>query len=109
MKKWYWEITKDMVNKWVYDLIIYKTAEWLIIQEFILMQLSKKFNLKYSIATPQDEAKNIDGYLWDIPVQIKPDTYQSKKTTVRNEINIPIIYYKKTPQYLSIDYTEFAV
>ena len=109
MKQWYDTITKEIVKKRVYDLIINKTAEWLIIQEFIFKELSKKYNLSYRIATPDDEAKNIDWYLWDNPVQIKPETYKSKKTTVRWEIEIPIVYYKKTDKFLYIYHQELFV
>lgn len=109
MKDAYDKITKQIVRKRVYDLIINKTAEWLIIQEFIFKELSKKFDLKYQMATPKDEAKNIDWFLWWKAIQIKPESYKSKKATVRSEIEIPIIYYKKTAKYLSVDCNELNI
>lgn len=98
------EITEQIVKEWIYDLIINKTAEWLIIQEFIFKELAKKYKLEYKIATPKDEAKNIDWFLWWQAVQVKPESFKSTKSTVRSEIQVPIIYYKKTAKYLFIDY-----
>ncbi|TXT64105.1 MAG: hypothetical protein BAJALOKI1v1_610001 [Promethearchaeota archaeon] len=40
--------------------------------------------------------------LGDIPIQIKSETYKSKKSSVREDIEIPIVYYKKTDKYLHI-------
>ena len=107
MKPAYDLIDKNMVRNWVYDLIINKTAYWLMFQEYILQFLWKKYKLQSRSATPEEEAKNIDGYIWKIPVQIKSDTYKSKKSSVQEKIEVPIIYYKETDKFLSIDDSEF--
>jgi len=100
------KIDKNMIKNWVYDLIINKTAEGLIIQEFILKHLANKYNKTYRLATADEESQNIDGFIGDIPVQIKPYTYKTK-TNVKNEnIKIPIIFYKKTDKYITIEYNE---
>lgn len=96
-------IDDKMVEDWVTDLIIYKTAEGLIIQEIILRSLAEKLNKDWRIATIEEESKNIDGYIGEIPVQIKPDSYKSKKSTVQERIDVNIIYYKKTEKYLTIE------
>jgi len=31
------------------------------------------------MAVPEEEAKGIDGYIGDIPISIKPQTYESKQ------------------------------
>ena len=93
-----------MVREWVEDLVIDKTAEGLIIQEIILKIMAKKLGVKYRLATPKEESKNIDGYLGEQPVQIKAGSYLSKKSSVREVITIPIIYYSKTEKYLTIYY-----
>lgn len=56
------------------------------------------------MATKEEESKNIDGYIGEIPVQIKPDTYLAQKPIVKEKINISIIYYnyKKSNKYLTI-------
>ncbi|HIC87586.1 MAG TPA: MjaI family restriction endonuclease, partial [Aquificae bacterium] len=100
------KIDKETIRNWVYDLVINKTAEGLIIQEFILKYLSNKFNKKYRLATPEEESKGIDGFIGDIPVQIKSKSYKMK-TNVKNEkMNIFIIFYSKTNKYLIIEYDE---
>ncbi|MFX1392641.1 MAG: MjaI family restriction endonuclease [Promethearchaeota archaeon] len=98
------KIDRTMVREWVEDLVIDKTAKGLIIQEIILRTLAKKKGVKYRDATPEEESKNIDGFIGDQPVQIKATTYLSKKSSVREVITIPIIYYKKTEKYLTIYY-----
>ena len=100
------KIDKNMIKNWVYDLIINKTAEGLIIQEFILKYLAKKYNKSYKLADANEESQNIDGFIGNIPVQIKSDTYKTK-TNVKNEnIKVPIIFYKKTDKYITIEYNE---
>jgi len=100
------KIDKKMIKNRVYDLIINKTAEGLIIQEFILKYLANKFNTSYRLANAQEESKNIDGFIGDIPFQIKSDTYKTK-TNVKNEnIKVPIIFYRKTDKYITIEYNE---
>ena len=99
-------IDKEMVRNWVYDLVINKTAEGLIIQEFILKYLSKKFDKSYRLATAEEESIGIDGYIGNIPIQIKPQSYKTK-TNVKNEkINIFTIFYSKTDRYLTLEYDE---
>ncbi|WP_373838768.1 MjaI family restriction endonuclease [Methanospirillum sp.] len=97
-------IDKKMVKTWVEDLIFNKTPEGLIIQEIILNEISKRLQTSYRMATKEEESKNIDGYIGEIPVQIKPDTYLAQKPIVKEKINISIIYYnyKKSNKYLTI-------
>ncbi len=95
-------IDEKMVQDWVEDLVITKTAEGLIIQEIILDCLAEKKGVKWCSATPEEESKNIDGYIGDIPVSIKPSTYLAKKPTVRENIDVEMIYYNKTDKYLYI-------
>ncbi len=96
------KIDRNMIRQWVEDLVIDKTAEGLIIQEIVLKKLAELKGVKYKTATPEEESKNIDGYLGEQPVQIKPKSYMSKKSSVREQITVPIYYYKKTVKYLYI-------
>jgi len=98
-------IDEKMVYSWVEELVITKTAEGLIIQEMILRYIANERGVNWRLATVEEESRNIDGYIGNIPVQVKPTTYLSKKPGVREEINVEIIYYKKTAKYLYI-YTE---
>jgi hypothetical protein len=96
------QIDDEMVKEWVEDLVITKTAEGLVIQEIILKYIAEKLGKEWVKATPEEESKNIDGYIGNIPVQIKASTYLSKRPTVRDNIEIEIVYYKKTAKYLYI-------
>lgn len=96
------KINDDMVKDWVEDLVITKTAEGLVIQEIILKHIAEKLGKDWTKASPEEESKNIDGYIGDTPVQIKPVSYLSKKPTVRDNIEVETIYYKKTSKYLYI-------
>lgn len=95
-------ITEEMVKEWVEDLVLTKTAEGLIIQEIILKYLAEQSGVKWRTATPEEESKNIDGYIGERPVQIKPTTYLSKKSSVRDTIEAETVYYKRTDKYLYI-------
>lgn len=45
-------IDRDMVEKWVEDLVIYKTFNGLYVQKAILASLAKKNGTSYRLATP---------------------------------------------------------
>jgi hypothetical protein len=96
------KIDEEMIRKWVKDLVINKTAEGLITQEVILREVAEQNGESWELAPPGDESKNIDGYIGGSPVSIKPESYQSKEASVQENIDVPIIYYKKTNTYLHI-------
>lgn len=85
------KIDETMVEKWVKDLIIYKTFIGLKFQEAILIKGSELFNLKYRLSTPEEESQGIDGFIGEIPVSIKPNSYKFKKT-LQERINVKIIF-----------------
>ena len=87
-------IDKELVRKWAKDLVITKTFAGFRFQQSILKAIAEKKNVKYSRATPEEESKSIDGYIGNIPVQIKPVTYKTKNT-VQGNIDAKIIYYEK--------------
>lgn len=95
-------IDDKMVEDWVEDLVITKTAEGLIIQEIILEYIANKKREKWRLANPYEESQNIDGYIGEIPISIKPVTYLAKKSSVRETIYVDMIYYNKTDKYLYI-------
>lgn len=89
------EIDKEMVRRWVEDLVLYKTYTGLgRNEEAIFEKLSEKYDLEYTRSTPAEESKGIDGYLGDQPVSIKPDTYQ-QKSRLQENIDVPIVYYEE--------------
>ena len=92
-----------MVKHWVEDLVITKTYNGLYFQQAILQRLSTILGLPYRLATAEEESKGIDGYVNEVPVQIKANTYKS----VRNERfsdGIVIIYYSKNKRTSDISF-----
>src|SRR3989337_1900337 len=66
--------SKEMVTKWVEDLVIIKTFLGLRFQEAILKKGAELKGTTYRLALPDDESKGIDGYIGSTPVSIKPET-----------------------------------
>lgn len=95
-------IDRDMVEKWVEDLVIYKTFNGLYVQKAILASLAKKNGTTYRLATPADESQGIDGYVGDVPYSVKPDTYKTMGR-LSETIDVKMIYYNKTKTGLKIE------
>jgi hypothetical protein len=102
------KIDEDMIYKWARDLVIVQTFVGLQFQEAILKKGSEIKGVGYKMSEKTDESQGIDGYLGNIPVSIKPDTYKLKKS-LREEISAKIIYYKKIKNGIEVDYGEVFV
>jgi len=88
------EIDREMVNRWVKDLVLYKTYTGLgRNEEAILKKLSEEYDLPYELGTAGDESKGIDGYLGSQPISVKPITYR-QKARLQEDIDAPIVYYE---------------
>jgi len=99
------KIDRDTVEQWVRDLVIVKTFIGLRFQEAILKKGAKIKGTSYRLAEPEEESRGIDGYIGDIPVSIKPHTYKAK-ASLREQIEVKIIYYKKISDEMEVDYGE---
>lgn len=73
------KIDRQTVEEWVKDLVITKTFLGLKIQEALLKKGAEIKGTNYRLSNPDDESKGIDGFIGDIPVSIKPDTYNLKE------------------------------
>lgn len=100
------KIDEAMIEQWLEDLILVKTAEGLLIQRAILKHLSGRFDLPYKMASSEDESKGIDGYVGETPVSIKPESYKQKTSVRHEDIDAPLIFYKKTQKYVHVKYEE---
>ncbi len=98
-------IDKEMVRRWVEDLIIAKTYNGLYVQQAILASLADKKKEFYRLATPAEEAKGIDGYVGSVAYSIKPDTYKTMGR-LSETIDVKMIYYIKQKAGLKIEVDE---
>ena len=99
------QIDEKVVEQWVKDLVIVKTFVGLKYQEAILKKLAEIKRKNFKMANPEEEAKGIDGFIDDIPVSIKPDTYK-QKTSLPEVIGLKIIFYSKDKDGIKIDLSE---
>ncbi|GAB6184274.1 MjaI family restriction endonuclease [Thermodesulfovibrio hydrogeniphilus] len=99
------KIDQSMVEKWVKDLVIVKTFAGLRFQEAILKKGAEIKGTTYRLAGSDEESKGIDGYIGNIPVSIKPHTYEVK-AALPEHIGVKIIYYKKIDDGIEVDYGE---
>ncbi len=100
------EIGQDMVEKWVRDLVIVKTFIGFKVQQVILKKVADNLGLSpLRLATSEEESQGIDGWLGEIPVSIKPESYKTK-SSLQEGIQARIIYYTKTKSGITIDFDE---
>ncbi len=99
------QIDESMIRQWVRDLVIVKTFIGLRFQEAVLKKIAEKFNTRYRLSEPEEESRGIDGYIGEIPVSIKPITYQFKKMLLE-KIEVYVIYYEKQKDGIKITIPE---
>lgn len=95
-------IDRNMVQRWVEDLVITKTYNGMYVQKAILAKLASIKGLPYRLATPDEESIGIDGYVGTVAYSIKPDTYKTMNR-LSETINVKMIYYTKTKSALKIE------
>ena len=95
-------IDREMVEKWVQDLVINKTFNGMYVQKAILASLAEKRGTTYRLATPEEESIGIDGYVGEVPYSVKPDTYKTMGR-LSETIDVKMIYYSKTKTNLKIE------
>ncbi|WP_302272452.1 MjaI family restriction endonuclease [Brachyspira aalborgi] len=96
-------IDRNMIQKWVEDLIITKTYNGLYIQKAILSKIAKIKQKDFRLAKTEEEAIGIDGYIDKVPYSIKPDTYKTI-SRLSESIEVKIIYYTKTKSGIEIEF-----
>ncbi len=99
------KIDQKIVEQWVRDLVIVKTFVGLRFQEAILKKGAEIIGTSYRLSEPDEESKGIDGYIGDVPVSIKPRTYEAK-AALPEHIGIKIVYYRKIDKGIEVDYGE---
>ena len=99
------KIDREMVEEWVRDLVIVKTFMGLRFQEVILKKAAEIKGVDYRLSDFAEESRGIDGYIGDIAISIKPETYKVK-AALREDIAVKIIYYEKIKNGIQVDYGE---
>jgi hypothetical protein len=90
------KLDKEIVRKWVEDLVLVKTFVGLRVQEPILKFFGHLLGVKYRLATPEEESKGIDGCIGGYNVSIKPVTYKEKEGIAEERpIGDVVIFYEK--------------
>lgn len=102
------KIDKEMVEKWVKDLVILKTFIGLKFQEAILKSVAAELNRNCRLATPEEESQGIDGLIGEKPVSIKPTSYEMKKS-LSETIEVPLIFYEKQKDGIKITFDEHII
>lgn len=96
------QIDKEMVRQWVEDLVINKTFNGMYVQKAILASLAEKRSTTYRLATSEEEAKGIDGFVGEVPYSVKPDTYKTMGR-LSESIEVKMVYYSKTKTGLKVE------
>lgn len=98
-------IDEAMAYQWIEDLVITKTYEGLYVQTAILSSLAQQKGMNYRLATKQEEARGIDGYVGDTPYSIKPESYKLMDH-LQDHIGVLMIYYSMDGDTLHVDVEE---
>ena len=98
-------IDKNMIQKWVEDLVITKTYNGLYVQKAILYKIAKIKQTDFRLAKPEEESVGIDGYVGNVAYSIKPDTYKTM-SRLSESINVKMVYYTKTKSGIEIEFEE---
>lgn len=99
------QIDREMVEKWVKDLVIIKTFVGLKFQEAILKSVANYLQTTYRLAEPAEEAIGVDGFIGDKSVSIKPASYEVKKS-LSEIIEAPVLFYEKVKDGIKITFDE---
>ena len=103
MKKAMELIDKELIREWVKDLVYIKTFCGLRFQEAIIAFVAKETGQSYRLANKEEEAKGIDGFIGNQAIQIKSVTYKME-ARLSEAIEVPIIYYEKKKDGITIEY-----
>lgn len=96
-------INREMIEAWVKDLVYTKTYCGLKFQSAIIAFLADKLNAPWRLANVEEEAQGIDGFIGNTAIQIKAATYKLEARLAEN-IEIPIVYYDKKKDGISIEF-----
>lgn len=103
LKEAMYKINNEMIKSWVKDLVITKTYTGMYYQKAILKKISEIEKKEYRLATPEEESKGIDGFVGNIPLSIKPISYNFMNH-LNEDIKVKIIKYKENEKGIEFEY-----
>ena len=80
-----------------------KTYCGLKFQTAIISAIANQLGKEWREANSEEEARGIDGFIGDKPLQIKSSTYKLE-ARLSEIIEVPIVYYDKKKDGISIEY-----
>ncbi len=101
-------IDRNLVERWVRDLVIVKTFTGLKFQETILAKVAERLGKDYRLANPEEETKGIDGFIGGLPVSIKPRSYEQKRSLPESLEPLLVIFYEKKKEGLWVEFDPSA-
>lgn len=96
-------IDKKMIEKWVKDLVFVQTFLGLSFQKALLKKIAEIKNTTYRVANKQEESRGIDGFIGNMPVSIKPETYKIKMA-LPEKLEAKVIFYSKVKNGVEADF-----
>jgi hypothetical protein len=87
-------ITDQMIELWVKDLVLVKTFIGLKFQEAILKKVAQATALHYALASPEQEARGVDGVIGNFEVSIKPTSLEGSSYSTRDITGHPDLLSK---------------
>jgi len=102
------KIDEKTVRKWVEDLVLVKTFVGLNFQEAILKKLSSMTGKNFRLAESKEESEVIDGFIGEISISIKPETYKTKPSLMEKIKADKIIFYEKKKDGIIVDITSLS-
>ncbi len=85
------KINEEMVREWAKNLIVAKTFIGMCFQKAVLMKIAEHKKTDYRLSSKEEESQGIDGWIGEVPVSIKADTYKIKMGTPES-ISCKMIY-----------------
>lgn len=101
-------VDREIVCRWVTDLVLQKTYVGLRAERTILERAAKVLGTTYHPSSPEDESRGVDGYLGDQPVSVKPESYKNERDRINETIDVKMIYYKKNNGKIVADISQVA-
>ena len=102
------KIDEKTVRKWVEDLVLVKTFVGLNFQKAILKKLSSMTGKNFRLAESKEESEGIDGFIGEISISIKPETYKTKPSLMEKIKADKIIFYEKKKDGIIVDITSLS-